>query len=159
MISLLEASYRMLMTTRAQPYHVHFPEEESEAQGGQLRMQAGRSVDTNPRTKTLCLEIVCYIGVPFVANLVQDKTVCRREKRSVLRSFWTHPALASALTFSKALEGWRSQTPRWMADIPQGWILIQKSQDTHNLTSISRRDLPGIWVLAGGFLQTLRLKF
>lgn len=106
-----------------------------------------------------------------MANLVQEKTVCRREKkRSVLRSFWTHPALSSltflcphlpqsALTFSKALEGWRSQTPRWMADIPQGWILIQKSQDTHNLTSISRTDLLGIWVLAGGFLQTLRLKF
>ena len=51
MISLLEASYRMLMTTRAQPYHVHFPDEESEAQGGQLRMQAGRRMDTNPRTK------------------------------------------------------------------------------------------------------------
>lgn len=76
MISLLEASYRMLMTTRAQAYHVNFPDEESEAQGGQLRMQAGRRMDANPRTKTLCLEIVCYIGVPIVANLVQDKTVC-----------------------------------------------------------------------------------
>jgi len=73
--------------------------------------------------------------------------VCRREKkRSVLRSFWTHPALASALTSSKAQEGWRSQTLRWMADI------LQKSQNTHNMKSISRTGLLGIWALGGGFL-------
>lgn len=49
----------VLMTTRAQPYHVHFPDEESEAQGVQLWMQAGIRLDKNPRTRTPCLEIVC----------------------------------------------------------------------------------------------------